>query len=72
MVWTFYCLSQDRKAALVNGDTLEDVLKRYENAPDPYSVSVVVGYRSALMDLYTRAYLTMDGDLNKRLKTLLD
>ena len=33
----------DRKAALVNGDTLEDILKRYENAPDPYSVSVVVG-----------------------------
>jgi len=62
----------DRKAALVNGDTLEDILKRYENTPDPYSVSVVVGYRSALMDLYTRAYLTMDGDLNKRLKTLLD
>ena len=43
----------DRKAALVNGDTLEDILKRYENAPDPYSVSIVVGYRSALMDLWT-------------------
>ena len=65
-------LATDQKAALVNGDTLEDILKRYENAPDPYSVSVVVGNHSALINLYTRAYLTMDGDLNKRLNTLLD
>ena len=33
---------------------------------------MAVGYRSAIVDLYTRSNLTMDAGLNKQLKTLLD
>ena len=43
-----------------------------EDYPVPYSVSQVKGYRSAIVDLYTKEKQVLDQELDTELKTLLD
>jgi hypothetical protein len=64
----FSCLCADG----FQRDQLDGPENVAQGSPDPYSISHIRGHRSAIVDLYTQANISLDETVSEEINNILD